>query len=64
MFKFSQTLISLSCRSQYFTIVLFLMQCSTAFLHSQKRSVLEVRGVLFLIKLIKINTNPSNIETT
>ena len=64
MFKFSQTLISLSCRSQYFTIVLFLMRCSTAFLHSQKRSVLEVRGVLFLIKLIKINTNPSNIETT
>ena len=26
MFKFSETLISLSCRSQYFTVVIFLMQ--------------------------------------
>ena len=45
-------------------MIYFKLHCNTVFLHSHKRSVLEVRGVLFLVKLNTINTNPSNIEAT
>ena len=42
-------------------MIYFKSHCHSAFLNS---SVLEVRGVLFLVKFNKINTNPSNIEAT
>ena len=45
-------------------MIYFILHCNTVLLHSQKRSVLEVREVLLFVKRNRINTNPFNIGAT